>query len=241
MNKGKNVLCEKPFGINALEVEKMIQAASRNGVFLMEAMWSRFNPAIRKAKQLVDDGVLGAVGHLRADFAFYALDRKEEGRILNPALAGGSLLDIGIYPIFLAYLILGMPEDIKASSNFYKTGVEMQTAMIFNYSTAQAILYSGLNYRSEMKAEIAGSKGSLFLNPRWHQTRSYSLEMDGEIQHFELSKTGKGYAHEIEEVHQCLSANQKESRLWSWEDSRNLMNLMDRVRGHSGIRFPSEL
>lgn len=241
MNMGKNVLCEKPFGINSLEVTKMIAAAEKNGVFLMEAMWSRFNPSIKKVKQLISEGVIGDVGYLHANFAFYGLNRSEEGRLLNRALAGGSLLDIGIYPIFLAYFILGIPESISAVSNFYKTGVEVQTSMIFKYPEAQAILYSGLNSGSDMKAEIAGSEGSLFLHSRWHQAQGYSLEKEGELQHFKLPTTGKGYAHEIMEVHDCLNSNQKESRLWSLDDSRNLMSIMDEIRKQCSISFPSEV
>ena len=239
MNHGKHVLCEKPFGINSGEVEQMIKAAEQNGVFLMEAMWSRFNPSIQKVKQLVTEGIIGTPEYVHADFAFYALDREEEGRLLNRDLAGGSLLDIGIYPIFLAYLILGKPQKILAASNFYKTGVEIQTSMIFQYPSAQAILYSGLKSKSEMKAEISGSKGALFLDPRWHETQGYSLELDGSIQHFDLPTKGKGYASEIEEVHKCLRANQRESNLWSFQNSRDLMQIMDEVRKQTGITFPN--
>jgi len=241
MEMGKGVLCEKPFGINSAEVEKMITAAKKNRVFLMEAMWSRFNPSIKKVKKLISKGAIGDIGYLHADFAFYGLNRSEEGRLLNPDLAGGSLLDIGIYPIFLAYLMLGTPQSINAVSNFYKTGVEIQTSMIFNYPTAQAILYSGLNSRSEMKAEISGSEGSFFLHSRWHQSQGYTLQKEGESQVFELPTTGKGYSHEIEEVHNCLNLKQPESALWSLEDSRNLMAIMDEIRTKCGISFPSEM
>lgn len=241
MNMGKNVLCEKPFGINSKEVAIMVTAAEKNGVFLMEAMWSRFNPSIKKVKQLVSDGVIGEIGYLHADFAFYALNRSVEGRLLNRSLAGGSLLDIGIYPIFLAYLMLGIPKKISAVSNFYKTGVEIQTSMIFNYPTAQAILYSGLNSDSAMKAEIAGSAGSLFLHSRWHEAQGYSFQNEEGLQQFNLPTTGKGYSHEIEEVHYCLNENEKESKLWSLKDSRNLMAIMDEIRKECDISFPSEV
>ncbi|MEX0290684.1 MAG: Gfo/Idh/MocA family protein [Flavobacteriaceae bacterium] len=239
MNHGKHVLCEKPFGINSAEVEQMITAAQENEVFLMEAMWSRFNPAIQKVKQLIEEGTIGTLEYLHADFAFYALDRDEQGRLLNRDLAGGSLLDIGIYPIFLAYLMLGKPEKILAASNFYKTGVEIQTSMIFQYPFAQAILYSGLKSKAEMKAELSGSKGTLFLDPRWHETQGYALELEGDLKHFDLPTKGKGYANEIEEVHKCLRANQKESKLWSYKNSRELMSIMDEVRRQTGITFPN--
>lgn len=240
MKAGKNVLCEKPVGVNKGEVEAMIKVAKENNVFFMEALWTRFNPTIKKVKELVDNGTIGDIGYLHADFAFYALDRDENGRLLNPALAGGSLLDIGIYPIFLSYLMLGIPKDIKATANFYKTGVEVQISMIFNYEKAQAILYSGLNSNSEMKAEIAGSKGSIFVHPRWHETSGYTLEINGDSSVIEVGKVGKGYTYEIEEVHKCLNAGKTESDLWSHQNSRDLIEIMDTVRSKTGIVFPFE-
>lgn len=240
MQAGKHVLCEKPAGVNKNEVLKMVKAAKEHHVFFMEALWSRFNPTIIKVKELVENGTIGNVGYLHADFAFNAMGRDEDGRLLNPHLAGGSLLDIGIYPIFLSYLILGMPKDIKASVNFYKTGVEVQTSMIFDYGNAQAILYSGLTSASEMKAQIAGSKGSIFIHPRWHEATGYTLEKDGEQSVNEIGKLGKGYTYEIEEVQKCLSDKKLESTLWSHQNSLNLIALMDTVREQTGIVFPFE-
>jgi predicted dehydrogenase len=240
MKAGKSVLCEKPLGVNKGEVEEMIKVAKENKVFFMEALWTRFNPTIKKVKELVDNGTIGDIGYMHADFAFFALDRDENGRLLNPELAGGSLLDIGIYPIFLSYLMLGMPKDIKASANFHKTGVEVQISMIFNYEKAQAILYSGLNSNSEKKAEIAGSKGSIFVHPRWHETSGYTLEIDGDSSVVEVGKVGKGYTYEIEEVHNCLNAGKTESELWSHQNSRDLIEIMDTVRNKVGIVFPFE-
>lgn len=240
MKAGNAVLCEKPMGVNKGEVEKMVAVAKENNVFLMEALWTRFNPTIKKVKELVDNGTIGDIGYLQADFAFYALDRDENGRLLNPDLAGGSLLDIGIYPIFLAYLMLGKPKDIKASANFYKTGVEVQCSMIFNYDNAQAILYSGLNSNSEKKAEIAGSEGSIFIHPRWHETTGYTIEKDGESTSNEVGKRDKGYVHEIEEVQDCLASGKKQSDLWSHQNSLDLIEIMDSVRKLTGIVFPFE-
>lgn len=240
MEAGKHVLCEKPMGVNGLEVKRMIEEAKRNKVFLMEALWSRFNPTINAVKELVDSGEIGDVGYLYSDFAFYALNRDEKGRLLNPELAGGSLLDIGIYPIFLSYLMLGMPADILAKVHFHETGVEKQCSMIFDYPNAHAMLYSGLTSDSEMKSEISGSKGSVFINPRWHEATSYTLVKDGETKTLELPKMGKGYAHEIEEVHKCLKARKLESDLWSHQNSLDLICLMDTIRQKTGIKFPFE-
>ncbi|MBM1107411.1 Gfo/Idh/MocA family oxidoreductase [Aurantibacter crassamenti] len=237
---GKHVLCEKPGGVKKYEVQQMVNAAQEKGVFFMEALWSRFNPAIKKVKALIDSNEIGDVGYLKADFAFYGLDRDEKGRLLNPDLAGGSLLDIGIYPIFLSYLILGKPQEILATSKFHTTGVEIQTAMIFNYKNAQALLYSGNSTNSECKAEIAGATGSLFIPGRWHEAQGYSLEKNDELTDFDLPRNGYGYTHEIEEVHKCLQEGKTESELWSHQNSLDLIELLDAVRAKAGITFPFE-
>ena len=133
LQAGKHVLCEKPMGINAREVKDLTGMAQKKGLFLMEALWSRFNPSIQEAYHMVRQGKLGPLSYLRADFAFPALDRDPKGRLLNPALAGGSLLDIGIYPVFLAYLLLGVPTDFRVLAHFHETGVEKQIGLLFEY------------------------------------------------------------------------------------------------------------
>lgn len=240
LNHGIAVLCEKPMGIDADQVKMMIASAKKNQVFLMEALWSRFNPSIAKLKELIEEGKLGDIAYLNANFGFYALDRNEGGRLLNPDLAGGSLLDIGIYPIFLAYLILGKPDNIEAVSLFHKTGVEIQTAMIFEYPNAQATLVSGLRSKIQMRAEISGSKGSAFLHERWHETQGYSLEIDDTMEDFDLPTIGKGYSHEIDEVHDCLRNGKLQSEKWSLQNSLDLVNLLDEVRSITGTTFPFE-
>ena len=240
MKYGNSVLCEKPLGVNRAEVERMVATAHEHQVFLMEALWSRFNPSIQKMKQHVEDGDIGKLQYLNVDFAFYALDRDEKGRLLNPDLAGGSLLDIGIYPIFLAYLMLGMPKKIRASSNFHTTGVEVQTSMIFEYPDAQALLYSGFTSNSGVNAKISGTRGSITLHPRWHNAQGYSFESDGEIDHIALPTLGKGYTHEIMEVHRCLRHKRLQSDLWNHQNSLDLAQLLDDVRKRTGVVFPFE-
>ena len=240
MKHGTHVLCEKPLGMNRAEIDEMIAVAKKEQVFLMEGLWSRFNPAIKAVRDLVQEGRLGTLGYLHADFAFYGLDRPVEGRLLNPDLGGGSLLDIGIYPIFLSYVLLGKPTKISSSSKFFSTGVEIQTSMLFEYPNAHAILYSGLSSNSKMEAELSGSEASLLLWPRWHEAKGFTIEKDGVREDFELPPVGIGYTHEIEEVHSCLKAGRKESELWSHQNSRDLMDLLDAVRANNGIVFPFE-
>lgn len=240
LENGIGVLCEKPMGVNRNEVVEQVNASKKHNAFLMEAMWSRFNPSIKKVKELVDAGEIGALKYLYADFAFYALDRDEDSRLLNPKLASGTILDIGIYPIFLSYLLLGMPENIMASSKFHDNGTELQTSMIFDYPDAQAILYSGFTSRSRMEAEISGNKGELFLKPRWHEADEYTMVKEDQTKKFSLPLKGIGYYYEILEVHQCLRSNKIESGLWSHQNSLDLSELLDIVRKKCGVSFPFE-
>ena len=240
LENGIGVLCEKPMGVNRSEVVEQTNASKNHNAFLMEAMWSRFNPSIKKVKELVDAGEIGALKYLYADFAFYALDRDENSRLLNPNLASGTILDIGIYPIFLSYLLLGMPENIMASSKFHDNGTELQTSMIFDYPDAQAMLYSGFTSRSRMEAEISGEKGELFLKSRWHEADEYSMVTEEGSKKFSLALKGIGYYYEILEVHECLRSNKIESDLWSHQNSLDLSELLDKVRKKCGVSFPFE-
>jgi predicted dehydrogenase len=240
MEHGKHVLCEKPLGVNAAEVRQMVECANKNGVFLMEALWSRFNPSIKAVKKLVDSGQIGELRYLHATFGFYALDKDPAGRLLNPDLAGGSILDIGIYPVFLAYLMLGKPVSIQSRAIILDSGVEVQTAMLLDYPNAQALLYSGLSSKTGMKAELAGTTGNIFLHPRWHEAQAYSVEKDGEVEEFKLPTLGKGYSHEIEEVNKCLNQNKTGSDYWSVANSLDLIAILDEIRKQNNLVYPFE-
>ncbi|MDX1314338.1 MAG: Gfo/Idh/MocA family oxidoreductase [Eudoraea sp.] len=240
LEHGKHVLCEKPMGVNSAQTSQMLNLAREKNVFFMEALWSRFIPAIVRAKELADSGTIGDIRYIHSDFAFYALDRDQEGRLLNPALAGGSLLDIGIYPVFLSYLMLGKPDKVQSVCKFHQTGAEIETTMIFEYEQAQALLFSGLTCNSEMKAMICGTRGTIYIHPRWHESSELTLELGDDRQSLPLPKTGKGYTHEINEVHNCLRSGKIQSDLWSHQNSTDLIELLDLVRSQNNIRFPFE-
>ncbi len=142
MENDKHVLCEKPLSINKKEAESIIETSQRTKRFFMEALWTRFNPSFVAAKKLIDEGAIGKVKYINADFAFRS-EFSTEDRTLNINLGGGAILDIGIYPAFLCYSILGVPQEILAKSIFHKTASsDIQTSMIFHYAEAQAVLYS---------------------------------------------------------------------------------------------------
>ena len=240
MRNGKHVLCEKPLGVNSEEVQEIVEVAKVEKVFLMEGLWSRFNPSIQKTKELIDNGAIGKISYLHADFSFYALNRGEESRLLNPELASGSLLDIGIYPVFLSYLLLGVPEKIHAYANVIENGTEVQTSMSFKYENALSILYSGLKSISKMEAEISGELGEIFVHPRWHEANGLSLKKADEVQEFQLPKKGNGFVYEIQEVHNCLKNNKLESELWSHKNCLELSEILNEIRLQIGAKFPFE-
>ncbi len=240
MNYGKHVLCEKPVAISANEAHKMIEASKKNKVFFMEAFWTRFNPSILKIKELIDSGEIGRLKYINAEFTFYKLDDDPTARSLNVDLAGGSLLDMGIYPIFLSYLMLGVPKELVAKSKFFDTRAEIQTAIIFDYPEAQALLYSGFANNTDMKAKICGEEGEIFIHPIWHETQGFTLVKNGWRKTYDLPTIGKGFTHEILESQKCIAKGAMESETWSHNDSMSLMQLVDLVRKSAGIEFPFE-
>ncbi|OIQ36738.1 MAG: oxidoreductase [Bacteroidetes bacterium MedPE-SWsnd-G1] len=240
MEHGKHVLCEKPLGINKKEAQQMVDTSKRTNCFFMEALWTRFNPVFVEVLKRINDGEIGEVNYINADFAFLS-NHALESRVFNLDLAGGALLDIGIYPVFLSYAILGIPESINASALFKKeTGADIQTSMLFNYKKASAILYCGFTSHSDMTVRISGTEGQIHIHDRWHQADRFSIIKDDYTELIELTKTGLGYFHEIEECHKCLNDHKIESDLWSHQNSLDLISQLDSVREKIGLTYPME-
>jgi len=243
MNAGKHVLCEKPLAVNEAQVQSIVEASKRNSVFMMEAFWTRFNPAMRKVLQLIEQGEIGEVNYINADFTF-AINPSPDNRTLDMALAGGSLMDMGVYPCFLAYIILGIPERILATARFHKTGVDLQTAAIFKYENAIANLMSGFISQSDMVAKNHGSKGRIFLPFIWHEAQGLTIVRgngdEATIETIDLPTTGKGFTYEIEECLFCIQSNQLESSLWSHRNSLDLVRITDQIRQQTGLKYPFE-
>jgi len=239
LKAGKPVLCEKPLAVNKTQVQSIIDAANENKTFVMEAFWSRFNPSIEKVYALIQEGALGDVNYLNVDFTFLRND-SPESRLLNLDLAGGALLDMGVYPIFLSYLIFGYPNKILALGRFHETGADIQTGILFKYDNGIANLMTGFESRSDLVAKIYGTDGSIFLNEPWHEAQSFQLKKGGKIQTFDLPTKGKGFTYEIEECHGCLKAGVIESSKWSHQNSLDLISITDKVRSQLGLVYPFE-
>ena len=187
----------------------------------------------------VKNGDLGVIKYIKADFAFN-VDIPEGSRMKNIEQGGGSLLDMGVYPLFLAYVVLGMPEKVMATANFFDSGADQQTSIILQYPGAQAILHSSFVSPSNMEATISGTEGRINLLPVWHETQGYSLIKNNHKVDYHHPTIGKGFTYEILECHQCIRNNQIESDLWSHQDSLNLISIVDEVRSQTGLKFPLE-
>ncbi|HEY9169587.1 MAG TPA: Gfo/Idh/MocA family oxidoreductase [Lutibacter sp.] len=235
----KAVLCEKPFAINQQQVFNMVEASKKHNMFLMEALWTRFLPAIKKIKNIVEMGEIGEIKYINADFSFKANPSIQ--RIYDMELGGGSILDIGIYPIFLAYLILGIPDKIIAKAQFYESGADSQVSMIFDYKNAQAVLFSSFKSNSKRIAKISGTLGEIIIDSPWNEASSFSVFKDNEEDKISLPTAGKGFTHQIMECNSCLLENRRQSNLWSHQNSIELITLLDAVRKEIGLVYTEDL
>lgn len=240
LNHQKAVLCEKAFAINLREVSLMVEAARKNNTFLMEAFWTMFQPSFLKAMEIIRSGELGALKLVRSDFAFHA-EYDPEKRLYNVDLGGGSLLDIGIYPIFMSLMALGKPSEIKTMASFCPTGAEESILMSFSYPGGEmASLISSFASYSSIQTEFSFENGFVRFNRRFHTPTTLTYWRFGEEEKTINFEKGSGVGYELEAAHvmECLDADRIESDLMSWSVSADLMEIMDRVRRDAGIVFP---
>jgi predicted dehydrogenase len=240
LNNRKAVLCEKAFALNLKQVQEMTATARQQDVFLMEAFWSRFLPQYEKIIQLINADSIGEIRLIQADFGFRAPDPPAQ-RLYDPALGGGSLLDIGIYPVFLAQSLLGKPVEIQALMTSYPTAVDEQCAMILKFKNgALAVLSSSFAVDTPVEAVIAGTKARIHLKNRFHNSIATIEKVSGKEapEHIEvLRETGYGYQFEARHVMECLRKGLKESPLMSHQNSIDLMETLDKIRQACGIKY----
>ena len=244
LEAGRAVLCEKPFTLNAADSRALVELARKRGVFLMEGMWMRCNPAIRKMLDLIADGAIGEVGIVHADFGFPG-PTDPLHRLRNPELGGGALLDLGVYPVSFAHLLLGRPDSIAAHASISPEGVDLNTGLVLGYdSGALATLSCGIVASSPGRAYVGGSLGRIEVPPLFLRPDSFTLyrnEGDEAVpEEFNLPVTGIGFAHEAEEAMRCLRAGLVESPLVTWQDTVEVMEILDAARERIGVRYPGE-
>ena len=244
LEHGKAVLCEKPFALNSRQSRIMIDKAREKKVFLMEALWSKFLPQYNKVQELLKDGKLGTIKSVLVNFGFRPLPPISP-RLYDPALGGGSIMDIGIYNAFLALSVLGKPDSIEASMTPAATGVDEQCAVLFKYKDgAVAQLFSTFATDLATEADICGSAGRLRLTTRFFDTAARLEWYPGRLdtrEVIEVSKAeGFGYHYEARHVNDCLRKGLTESPVMSFADTLLLMEVLDKIRNAAGIHYPAD-
>lgn len=240
LDAGKAVLCEKPFALNTSQVSQMIAKAKEKQVFLMEALWTRFIPATQKVIDIIADGTIGEVTGIKADFGFKAAV-DFDSRLYDPALGGGSLLDIGIYPVYLSYLLLGEPTTINANATLSTTGVDTQCEMVFDYPNATSKLSCSFIQNTPTEALILGTKGFIKMHSRFHHCKAITVVAQNQQPVFvPLDYLGNGYGYQLAHVADCIKQGKTESPLVSHAHSLHLIGLLDSLRRLVGVKFDQD-
>ena len=240
LEHGKAVLCEKPFTLNAQEAERVINVARAEKLFLMEAMWTRFFPLASTLRELVQRGRVGGVKLLHADFGFRG-EVDPGHRLYDPALGGGALLDLGVYPVSLASFLLGTPTEVSSQAHIGETGVDEQNAVVLKHAGgALAVLSSTLRASTPQEAVIMGTEGSIRVHSPWWQPTRLTVTDGAGDEELSSPLPHNGYAYEAAEVARCLRSGETESPVMPLDETLTVMGTLDRCRAAWGLRYPGE-
>ena len=241
LSNNKHVLNEKAVTINAAQAEECIDLAREKGLFLMEAMWARYNPHMVQARQWVDEGLIGDIQQVFADLSvFFPFDAAS--RMYNPELGGGALLDLGIYPISFAHYWLGTPDDVWSVAFLGETGVDEHVSAMFAYESGKtAQLTFSVRVAGTKEAVIVGDKGIIrFAGPLYNSPKISLQLKDMPERVSEFPQNVNAYKFEVEEVHRCLQAGLLESPIMKLDDTLAIMRVMDAMREEWGVEYPME-
>ena len=241
LQNGNAVLCEKPVTVNDKEFKDLMSLSQRKNLFLMEAMWTYFLPAIHKAKQWVDEGRIGKLKVIQADFA-YPMEKNMEGRMYNPLLAGGALLDLGVYPVALATLFMDKkPDSITSSGVLTETGVDANVAMVLQYESTTATLFTSIETRMTNKLRLFGETGYIEVPDFWRAYACRLFDKDYElIETFEDGRTSHGFIYQMQHATDKILNNETESNIVTHKRSNEIQEIMTEVRRQIGLRYPQE-
>lgn len=241
LRQGKAVLCEKPMALSARQVREMVAAAREHSAFLMEGMWTRFLPLMREVESLIAAGSIGTVKYVRADFGFFA-PFNPEGRLYNLRLGGGSLLDIGIYPLYLCLQLLGRPERIVAAGRLAPTGSDETCHAILQYDDGRsAVISSTLVCQTSLTAEIAGTEGMIRIPTPWYKNDRFEWARSGkDFTEVQLEPMVNGFEYQIREVMACMGRGLIESPALPHAFSLMMSETMDAIRKQLDVTYPIE-
>jgi predicted dehydrogenase len=238
---GKAVLCEKPFTVNARDAAELIENARAKRLFLMEAMWSRYFPAMIRFRELIAEGAIGEPHLLQADFGFRtAVD--PTGRLFDVTLGGGALLDVGVYVVSLASMIFGPPKAVAGIGQTGETGVDELTAITLAYAGGQiAQLTCAIRTETTVEATLFGTEGSLTIESPWFSPSRLTLARSGhDPERLDLPYVGNGYNYEAEEAGRCLREGLLESPTMPLDETLQIMRTLDRIRAPWPVRYPGD-
>ena len=239
---GKAVLCEKPFAMNSRETSQMIECARKNKLFLMEAMWMYFFPAIKKVGELIASGAIGEIRLVNVNFCFRR-QWQAESRLFNPQLGGGTLLDIGVYVIAMAHRIFGKePVQISSVPDIGKTGVDEQSSIIFRYDNgAMASLNCSFRVETPCEATIFGTGGYIKIPHKFFNPDRILVKTEQQPEkEMKFDRLGNGYSFEAAEVMQCLREGKLECPTMPLDTTVTIMKMMDNIRQQWGLVYPME-
>lgn len=241
MEHGKHVIVEKPMAVTAEEARRMTECAKKNGVFLMEAMWTRFFPAWEKMMELIRAGAIGEVRHVYGLFCSSVSKVDPTSRLFAPELAGGALLDIGVYPLMAATAILGFhPADIQQLHTLTETGVDARMSVQMQYENgATAQFMTALDAEGPSDLTVYGSKGHIFMRDFWHPT-AFAVTTDGQTQEYRFEPEDEGFYREFEEAARCIRAGRTEAAQMPQKESVAVCALTEKLRHEAGIYYPCE-
>jgi len=236
------VLCEKPMAINSEQAKDLIRESAGSETFLMEGMWIRFLPSIKQVIELVQKDTIGQVIAIKATMSYKA-PSDPGNRFFNPGLGGGSLLDLGIYPVYLSLLLLGRPAKIKALCKLSDKQIDESCAMLFQYEGGQyAILDSSIIVQTDQTATIYGDKGTIKILEQWNERPAgIVLQLyNGEVKKYPCQWQGRGLQYEVEEAVRCIKNKQLQSDLLSHQVSIDLAEIMEDIRRQVNITYERE-
>jgi predicted dehydrogenase len=237
---GKHVLCEKPLALHAGQAHRMVAAARARGVFLMEAMWSRFLPAYRLLRDIVGSGRIGEPLVVEADFGF-RMPVLPDHRLFDRALGGGALLDVGVYPIQLCSLVLGAPDRVVADGVVGATGVDERVAAVLHHpGGGLGVVKAAIQVDLSCRGRISGSDGCIDLPPLMHQPDRILVGGRRGTERLDAPFDGVGLHFQVEEVHRCLDAGRTESAVMPLDESIGIASTLDAIRAQLGVVYPDE-
>ena len=241
LKAGKPVLCEKPFSINASQARAMVEASIENNVALLEAMWMRFLPHIHQVRKIITSGVLGDIISVTADHGQRLADQGI-ARLVEPSLAGGALLDLGIYPVSFAHMVLGVPEKVQASAVMTDKGVDASTSILFTYASgAQAILTTTMIAQTPCRAVVSGVNGWLEIDRTFYNPTTMRVHLyDGTTTEYPSNYQGHGLREQAIEFANIVRTGKFESEYLTHKHTLEIMELMDLIRDKIGLTYPGE-